>query len=144
MPGSGRGQPDRERKLLVLETPARYSIPMTTPVQREEGRGNIFGSLKNKLADVLGASRTRIDLFQADVEHRLFRMLAMLIWGAVAFACLSLGLLFAVLTIIFGFHLPPKYAFGIPALVFLAVGLVGVIMYRVKKSSKFDATKQKR
>jgi len=116
---------------------------MTTPSPREEGRGNIFGSLKNKLAEVLGASRTRIDLFQADVEHRLFRMLAMLIWGAIAFACLSLGLLFAVLTIIFGFHLPPKYAFGIPAVLFLAVGLIGAIMFRVKKASKFDTTKPK-
>ena len=104
--------------------------------------GGIFGAIKDRAADALGATRTRVDLFQADVEHRLFRMLAMLIWGAIAFTCLSLGLVFAVLTIIFGFHLSPKYAFGIPALVFLVVGVVGAIMFRVKKASKFDRDKR--
>ncbi len=72
----------------------------------------------------------------------MFRLLGMLIWGAIAFTCLSLGLVFAVLTIIFGFHLPPKYAFGIPALVFLGVGVVGAIMFRVKKASKLDREKR--
>ena len=87
---------------------------------------------------------SRVDLFQADVEHRLFRLLAMLIWGAIAFTCLSLGLVFAVLTIIFGFDFSPKYAFGIPALLFLGVGLVGAIMFRVKKASKFDRDKREK
>lgn len=112
--------------------------------QKDDRRIGIFSALKDRLADALGATRSRVDLFQADVEHRLFRMLAMLIWGAIAFTCLSLGLVFAVLTIIFGFHLPPKYVFGIPALLFIAVGLVGAIMFRVKKASKFDRDQRKR
>lgn len=105
-------------------------------------RSGIFSSLKTKLAGAIGASRARVDLFQADVEHRMMRLLAMLIWGAVGFVCLSLGLTFAMLTVIFGFDLPPKYALGIPALVFLGVGVVGAIMFRVKKASKFDPTRR--
>ena len=101
----------------------------------------ILGAIKDRAAEALGATRQRVDLFQADVEHRLFRLIAMLIWGAIAFTCLSLGLLFAVLTIIFGFDLPPKYVFGIPALLFLGVGVVGAIMFRVKKASKFEHDK---
>ncbi|HXV12969.1 MAG TPA: phage holin family protein [Candidatus Krumholzibacteria bacterium] len=101
----------------------------------------IIASIKEKLADALGATRSRVDVFQADVEHRLFRLLAMLIWGVVAFVSLSLGLLLAMLTVLFGFDLPPKYAFGIPALVFLAIGAVAVIMLRVKKASKYDREK---
>ena len=66
----------------------------------------------------------------------------MLIWGAIAFTCLSIGLVFLVLTIIFGFDLPPKYVLGIPALLFLAVGVVGAIMFRIKKASKFDRDKR--
>jgi uncharacterized membrane protein YqjE len=99
-------------------------------------RGGIFGSIKNRFAEAIGATRTRVDLFQADVEQRLFRLLAMLLWSLVAFVCLSLGLTFAVLTIIFGFDLPPKYVFGIPALLFLAVGVFAAVMFRVKKESK--------
>ncbi len=117
---------------------------MTMPPQREEGRTGIIASIKNKIADAIGATRSRVDNFQADVEHRLFRLLSMLIWGGIAIVSLSLGVVLAVLTLIFGFHIPPKYAFGIPALLFLTVGVVAVIIFRVKKASKFDATKQKR
>jgi hypothetical protein len=81
----------------------------------------IIATIKNYLADALGATRTRVDHFTADVEHRMFRLLAMLMWSAVAFVCLSLGLTLAMLTVEFGFDLPPKYALGIPALLFLAV-----------------------
>jgi hypothetical protein len=41
-----------------------------------------------------------------------------------------------VLIIIFGLHLPPLYAFGIPAAVFLLVGLIGVGMFKKAKRSK--------
>ena len=115
---------------------------MTTPRDEATSRLGLVAQLKAKLADAIGTTRSRVDLFQADVEHRLFRLLAMLIWGAIAFTCLSIGLVFLVLTIIFGFNLPPKYVFGIPALLFLLVGVVGAIMFRVKKASKFDRSKQ--
>jgi len=108
---------------------------------RASGVKGVVGAMKDRLAEALGATRARVDLFQADVEHRLFRLLAVLIWGAIAFTCLSLGLVFAVLTIIFGFHLSPKYAFGIPALLFLGVGVIGAIMFRVKKASKYHRDK---
>jgi hypothetical protein len=68
----------------------------------------------------------------------------MLIWGAIAIVSLSFGVVLAVLTMIFGFHLPPKYAFGIPALLFLTVGALAALMFRVKKASKFHAEKPHR
>ncbi len=113
-------------------------------IEHEGSRvAGFFASIKNYVANTLGTTRARVDLFQADVEYRLLRLIAMIIWSLVAFVCLSLGLFFAVLTIILGFDLPPKYAFGIPALLFLVVGLVGVVMFRVKRASKFDPTKQR-
>ncbi len=110
--------------------------------ERFAAGAGIIASIKEKIADALGATRSRVDLFQADVEHRMLRLLAMLLWSLVAIACLSLGLLFAMLTIIFGFDLPPKYAFGIPALVFLAIGAIAAIMFRIRKASKFDREKR--
>ena len=115
---------------------------MTTHRDDATSRLGLVAQLKARLADAIGTTRSRVDLFQADVEHRVLRLLGMLIWGAIAFTCLSLGLVFAVLTIIFGFHLPPKYAFGIPALVFLGVGVVGAVMYKVKKASKLGRDKR--
>jgi hypothetical protein len=107
-----------------------------TTEPRFPGRTGIVATIKNYLADALGATRTRVDHFTADVEHRLFRLLAMLMWSAVALVCLSLGLFLAMLTVVFGFDLPPKYALGIPALVFLGVGAFAVVMFRFKKASK--------
>jgi len=43
---------------------------------------------------------------------------------------------FGMLTVIFGFHLPPIYAFGIPCLVFLVVGLVSAAMFLKTKRSR--------
>jgi uncharacterized membrane protein YqjE len=108
---------------------------MTTE-ERSTRVGGIFAAIKNTVADAIGSTRTRVDHFTADVEHRLFRLIAMLMWSAIAFVCLSLGLGLAVLTIIFGFNLPPKYAFGIPALVFLGVGTLAIFMFRCRKASK--------
>jgi len=102
----------------------------------------ILGAIKDRVADALGATRSRVDLFQADVEHRLFRMIAMIIWTMVAVFCLSTGIILAMAAIIFGFDLPPKYAFGIPALVLLTMGLVALLMLRIKKGSKSEREKR--
>lgn len=104
--------------------------------EHKPGRAGVFSTIKTYVAELVGTTRARVDHFTADVEHRMFRLLAMLMWSAIAFACLSLGLFFAMATVIFGFHLPPKYALGIPALVFLGVGAFAVLMFRFKKASK--------
>src|SRR5262245_25456679 len=100
---------------------SRYTICVTPKTDDTADRAStrssgIFGAIKDRAADVLGATRSRVDLFQADVEHRLFRMIAIIIWTIVAFFCISTGLILALAAVIFGFDLPPKYAFGIPAL----------------------------
>ncbi len=68
-------------------------------------------------------------------------MIAIIIWTIVAFFCISTGLILALAAVIFGFDLPPKYAFGIPALALLATGLFALVMLRIKKGSKFDREK---
>lgn len=107
-------------------------------------RLGFVATIKDYVADAIGATRTRVDHFTADVEHRMFRLLGMLMWSAIAFVCLSLGLFLAMLTIVFGFDLPPKYALGIPALVFLGVGVVAVFMFRFKKASKPKSATKRR
>jgi hypothetical protein len=42
----------------------------------------------------------------------------------------------ACLTVIFGFHLPPKYAFGVPALSFLLLSLISLGMFQKTKRSR--------
>ena len=93
-------------------------------------------SVKSWAANLVGTTRSRLDSFTSDVEERVFRIIARLMWSLVAFVSLTLGLVLAMLTIVFGFGLPPKYAFGIPALIFLAIGSVAVIMIQKKKSPK--------
>jgi len=101
-----------------------------------QARPGVIDRIKTYAAGVIGTTRARIDTFSADVEARILRVVSMLIWTAVAFVCLSLGLTFAMLTVIFGFNLPPLYALGIPALVFLAVGLLGLGMFMKAKRSR--------
>jgi len=92
-------------------------------------RRNFAGIIKDYVANLVGTTRSKVEDFSAEVEHRTFRLLWMFIWTAVSFVCLSLALTFAMLTVIFGFDLPPKYAFGIPALVFLAVGSIAALLF---------------
>ncbi|HEU4363999.1 MAG TPA: phage holin family protein [Candidatus Krumholzibacteria bacterium] len=94
--------------------------------ERQAGLRSFVEAAKNWVADVIGTSRSRFDVFTSDVEERLFRFIARIVWTAIAFISLSLGLLLAMLTVVFGFDLPPRYALGIPAVVFLLVGLVAV------------------
>ena len=115
---------------------------MTTHRDDATSRLGLVAQLKAKLADAIGTTRSRVDLFQADVEHRLFRMVAIIIWTVIAFFCLTTGFILAMAAIIFGFDLPPKYAFGIPALVLLIMGLFALVMLRVKKGSKSERQKR--
>ena len=111
----------------------RYTVRMTIERDEPRSRPGIFERLKSQAAEVIGTSRNRIDTFSADVESRIFHFLTMLILRLVAFVCVSMGLFFAMLTVIFGFDLPPRYALGIPAAVFLLIGVTAVIVVRVKK-----------
>ena len=99
-------------------------------------RRGILGTVKDYVVNVMGATRSRVEDFSAEVEHRVFRLVWMLIWTAAATVCLSFALMFGMLTVIFGLHLPPLYAFGIPMLVFLVVGLVSVLMLQRTRHSK--------
>ena len=82
---------------------------------------------KSWAANTIGTSRTRLDVFTSDVEDRIFRFIARMVWTVIAFVSLTIGFFLAMLTVVFGFDLHPKYALGIPAAAFLLVGLVAVI-----------------
>lgn len=94
---------------------------------------SVLDAAKNWAASAIGTSRTRLDVFTSDVEDRIFRFIARIVWTAIAFVSLSFGILLAMLTVVFGFDLPPRYALGIPALAFLVLGLVAVVMKERKK-----------
>jgi uncharacterized membrane protein YqjE len=108
---------------------------MTQETSDGKARPGIFERLKSQAANILGTSRTRIDTFSADIEQRIFHFFMMLILRLVALVCLSLGFFLAMLTVVFGFDLPPRYALGIPAAVFLLVGVVAVIVVRHKRAT---------
>jgi hypothetical protein len=107
------------------------STPPGSPPKR-----SIASQIKDYIAGAVGATRSRVDDFSAEVEHRAFRLLWMIVWGVVGTLSLGLAVAFAMLTVIFGFGLPPKYAFGIPALVFLLVGMAAAVMFQRAKSSR--------
>jgi len=100
------------------------------------GRRGILGAVKGFVVNVLGATRDRVEDFSAEVQHRALRILWLIIWSVVGAVSLWLGLCLATLAIIFGFDLPPKYAFGIPALIFFAVGLLSFVMFQRTRQTK--------
>lgn len=102
----------------------------TTPKEPAPKRPGFIDTIKSYFANAIGTTRARVDDFSAEVEHRIFRVVSMVLWSLVAFASLTLGLIFAVLLVIFGLDLPPRYALGIPAGIFLVMGLVAVVMLR--------------
>jgi len=118
---------------------------MDTPIQ--EGmprRKGVLETAKGYVANMLGATRAKVDDISAEVEFRTFRILWLTVWAIVGITSLWFGLLLGVLTIIFGFHLPPKYAFGIPSLTFFLVSLVAIIMFQKTKRSKRKPVRDER
>ena len=103
----------------------------------------ILEAAKGYVVNVLGATRAKVEDFSAEVEYRTFRMLWLVVWALVGITSVWLAVMFAMLTVIFGFHLPPRYAFGIPCLTFLLVGLIAVFMFLKTKRShrKHERTK---
>lgn len=113
-----------------------YNDGMNTPADETPRRKGIVESVKGYAANALGATRSKVDDFSAEVEYRTFRILWMAVWALAGFVSLSLAISFAMLTVIFGFGLPPKYAFGIPAVVFFVVGLIAVLMFLKTRHSR--------
>jgi uncharacterized membrane protein YqjE len=103
-------------------------------------RRGIVDTIKGFMTDVLGATRNRVEDFSAEVQHRSLKLLWMIIWSVLGVVSLWFALCFSVLTIIFGFDLPPKYAFGIPALVFFVVSLLALVMFQRTKRSKRETS----
>src|SRR5262249_30172267 len=122
---------------LDVGVPLTYNEGMDTPIDGEAPRRKgIVDTVKGYAANVLGATRSKVDDFSAEVEYRTFRILWMAVWVLVAITSLWFALLLGVLTIIFGFPLPPKYAFGVPALSFFLLSLISLGMFQKTKRSR--------
>ena len=111
-----------------------------TDAQEAPRRRGILDTVKGFVASMMGATRDRVEDLSAEVQHRALKILWLVIWSIVGAVSLWLAVCFALLTVIFGFDLPPKYAFGIPALVFFAVTLVSFVMFKRAKASKREAS----
>jgi uncharacterized membrane protein YuzA (DUF378 family) len=110
---------------------------MDTPLEGEAPRRkSILDTAKSYVVTVLGATRSKVDDFSAEVEYRTFRIIWMAVWGLIGITSFWIAILLGALTVIFGFHLPPKYAFGIPSLFFLIVGLGALAMFQKTKRSR--------
>lgn len=110
---------------------------MDTPLEEDvPRRRGILDMAKGFVVNVLGATRAKVEDISAEVEYRAFRILWLVVWSLVAITSVWLAVVFGMLTVIFGFHLPPIYAFGIPCLVFLVVGLVSAAMFLKTKRSR--------
>jgi uncharacterized membrane protein YqjE len=109
---------------------------MNTTADDMPRRRGLLETIKGLIVNVMGTTRNRVEDFSAEVQHRALRILSLAIWTVVGATSLWLALCFAMLTVIFGFGLPPKYAFGIPALVFLVVGLASLVMFKRAKQSR--------
>jgi uncharacterized membrane protein YqjE len=110
---------------------------MDTPLEGEPPRRKgIVDTIKGYATTMLGATRSKVDDISAEVEYRTLRLVWMLVWGLVGITSLWFALMLGVLTVIFGFHLPPKYAFGMPALAFLLLSLISLAMFQKTKRSQ--------
>ena len=111
-----------------------------TNAEEAPRRRGVLETVKGFVANLLGATRERVEDLSAEVQHRALKILWLIIWSLVGVVSLWFAVCFAMLTVIFGFDLPPKYAFGIPALVFLALALVSFVMFKRAKGSKREAS----
>jgi len=99
-------------------------------------RPGIIDTIKGYVAGVFGATRSKVEEVSAEVQFRTLRVVWMVVWTLAAVTSLFLALCFAMLTVIFGLGLPPRYAFGIPSLVFLVAGVVAVFMLKRTRHSR--------
>jgi hypothetical protein len=114
-----------------------YNDGMNTPLDDEAPRRKgILDSIKGYATSALGATRSKVDDISAEVEYRTLRLVWMLVWGLVGITSLWFALMLGVLTVIFGFHIPPKYAFGVPCLTFFLLSLVSLLMFQRTKHSR--------
>lgn len=107
-----------------------------TSPQEPPRRKGVIEAIKGYVVNALGATRSRVDDFSAEVEYRAFRILWLIVWALVGITSASIAVTFAMLTVIFGLHLPAKYTFGIPALLFTVVSLVALVMFQKTKRSR--------
>lgn len=94
-----------------------------------DARPGLFASVKGLLGTSLTLLQTRLQLLATELEEERQRLLALLLWGAVAVLTLGAGLLFLAifLTVLF-WDSQRLLVLGIFSALFLVLGLVAVYL----------------
>lgn len=94
-----------------------------------DARPGLFASVKGLLGTSLTLLQTRLQLLATELEEERQRLLALLLWGAVAVLALGAGLLFLAifLTVLF-WDSQRLLVLGIFSALFLVLGLVAVYL----------------
>lgn len=96
--------------------------------QNQPPRG-LFASLRGLLQTALSLAQTRLELLLTELEEERERFFALLLWGAVAFLLLSVGLIFLVifLTVLL-WDSNRLLILGMASAVFLCGGIVAAVL----------------
>ena len=99
---------------------------MTDPKQPPRG---LLASLRGLLLTALSLAQTRLELLVAELEEERQRLLALVLWGAVAFMFLGVGLIFLAIffTVLF-WDSQRLLVLGIITALFIAGGVVAAIV----------------
>ena len=96
-----------------------------------------FDSLKALVAGFAALLETRLDLISTELEEEEERLKGMIVLGAIALFCASLGIIFLTLLIVVIFWDTHRfYVLGGFAVLYLALGLIAGLILRKKAMSK--------
>lgn len=96
----------------------------------EGGREGLFSSLKNLLATLLSIGKTRAELLVTEIEEEKLRLMSLWTKAIGAAVLLTLGLIMAVLAVVFAFWEQRVLIFGLFASCFFIGGFVLVLTLR--------------
>lgn len=94
-------------------------------------RGGVLDSARGLLSTALTLLHTRFELFATELEEEKYRLLALILWGAVAVLGLGIGLVFvAVFFTVLFWDTNRLLVLGIFSTLFCATGVAAVLMVR--------------
>ena len=107
-------------------------------------RRGLFGSVKGFVHRLLGLLHRRAELFTAELEEEIARLIGVLIWSFVGVQCAIIGLTFVAVTVVLA--IPAGYRVWVAgglAVLFLGIATMGALTIKkivAAKARPFDAT----
>lgn len=106
-----------------------------------ESSTGLFDSIRNLVATSVAIIQTRLEILSTEVEEEKIRIAQLLMFAALSFFFLSLGVVFLALLLVVLFWDTNRVAvLGSLAGIFLAAGVISWLAYRTKTKSKIFAT----